>query len=105
MPKSKIYTAEFKESAVKLAVESDQSIRKTAKELGVKESTLHTWIAKYHSSNSKPQHRQAKHNSEHVYDELRQLKKENARLKRRTSHFKKGDRLYALWVFFAKECL
>ena len=46
MPKSKIYTAEFKESAVKLAVESDQSIRKTAKELGVKESTLHTWIAK-----------------------------------------------------------
>ena len=46
MPKSKIYTAEFKESAVKLAVESDQFIRKTAKELGVKESTLHTWIAK-----------------------------------------------------------
>jgi len=42
------YTAEFKASAVKLAVESDQPISKTAEELGLNKNTLHTWISKYH---------------------------------------------------------
>ncbi len=36
------YTVEFKESAVKLAIESDQSVSKTAEELGVNKNTLHT---------------------------------------------------------------
>ena len=44
--KTKSYTAEFKESAVKLAVESDQPATVTARELGVNVNTLHTWIAK-----------------------------------------------------------
>ena len=42
------YTPEFRQSAVKLAVESDQPISQIAKELGVNENTLHTWISKYH---------------------------------------------------------
>ncbi len=42
--KTKSYTAEFKESAVKLAVESDQPVSATAKDLGVNVNTLHTWI-------------------------------------------------------------
>ncbi|MEJ2610685.1 MAG: transposase [Candidatus Thiodiazotropha sp.] len=41
------YTSEFKESAVKLAIENDQSVSKTADELGVNPNTLHTWISKY----------------------------------------------------------
>ena len=47
-PMVKKYPAEFKERAVKLAVESDQSIAQTARDLGVNENTLHTWIGKYH---------------------------------------------------------
>ena len=39
--KSKTYTAEFKESAVKLAVESDQPVTETARDLGVNANTLH----------------------------------------------------------------
>ena len=46
--KAKTYTAELKESAVKLAVESDKPATETARELGVNVNTLHTWIAKYH---------------------------------------------------------
>ena len=42
------YPTEFKERAVKLAVESDQPIAQTARDLGVNEHTLHTWIGKYH---------------------------------------------------------
>ena len=45
--KPNIYTSEFKESAVKLALESDQSITQTARDLGVNPNTIHTWINKY----------------------------------------------------------
>ena len=38
----KAYPAEFKERAVKLAVESAQPIAQTARDLGVNENTLHT---------------------------------------------------------------
>ena len=44
----KKYPAAFKERAVKLAVESEQPIAQTARDLGVNENTLHTWIGKYH---------------------------------------------------------
>ncbi|MBV0934186.1 transposase [Marinobacterium weihaiense] len=40
--KSNFYTAKFKEAAVKLAVESDQPVAQTARELGVNVNTLHT---------------------------------------------------------------
>ncbi len=40
--KSKTYTAEFKASAVQLAVESDQPVTETARDLGVNVNTLHT---------------------------------------------------------------
>jgi transposase len=47
-PAMKGYPAAFKERAVKLAVESEQPIAQTARDLGVNENTLHTWIGKYH---------------------------------------------------------
>ena len=46
--KVKTYTTEYKESAVKLAVESDQPVTDTARGLGVKTNTSHTWISRYH---------------------------------------------------------
>lgn len=45
-PAMKRYPAEFKERAVKLAMETDQPIAQTARDLGVKDNTLHTWIGK-----------------------------------------------------------
>ncbi|WP_198264453.1 transposase [sulfur-oxidizing endosymbiont of Gigantopelta aegis] len=44
---NKSYTSEFKESAVKLANETDQPVSQTARELGVNVNTLHTWISKF----------------------------------------------------------
>ena len=41
-PVTKKYPAAFKERAVKLAVESDQSIAQTTRDLGVNANTLHT---------------------------------------------------------------
>jgi len=45
--KGKTYTAEFRASAVKLANESGKPIAQTARDIGVNENTLHTWINKY----------------------------------------------------------
>jgi transposase len=88
------YTAEFRESAVKLAIESDQAVSKTAEELGVNKNTLQTWIGKYH----RPQKQKAgRVEEEHLYDELKRLRKENKRLTEERDILKKAA------AYFAKE--
>ncbi len=85
-PPMRKYPAEFKERAVKLAVESDQPIAQTARDLGVNENTLHTWMGKYHRTE-----RQEKEvHNEHLYEELKRLRKENARLKEERDILKKA---------------
>lgn len=92
--KSQNYTSEFKASSVKLAIESDQSIKKTAEGLGIKPSTLHTWINKY----SKPIGNMPKERSDtHLYDELKSLKKELIQVKQERDLLKKAA------AYFAKE--
>jgi transposase len=44
IPTLRKYPAAFKHRAVTLAVESDQPIAQTARDLGVHANTLHTWI-------------------------------------------------------------
>jgi transposase len=88
-PAAKSYPAECKERAVKLAVEaveSDQPIAQTARDLGVNENTLHTWIGKYHRAERQEQQVQ----DEHLYEELKRLRKENARLKEERAILKKA---------------
>ena len=69
------YPAEFKERAVKLAVESEQPIAQTARDLGVNENMFHSWIGKYHCV----ERREKQVNDAHLYEELKRLRKDNAR--------------------------
>jgi transposase len=90
-PPPKKYPAAFKERAVKLAVESEQPIAQTARDLGVNDNTLHAWIGKYHRAE-----RQEKEvNDEHVYEELKRLRKENARLQEEREILKKAAASFA----------
>jgi len=92
--KPKTYTAEFRESAVKLANESDKPIAQVAKDLGINVNTLHTWITKY----SRPKESdKTVRTDEHLYEELKRLKKENARLTEERDLLKKAA------AYFAKE--
>src|SRR5262245_19112009 len=85
-PTPRKYPAAFKERAVKLAVESEQAIAQSARELGVNENTLHTWIGQYHRTE-----RQEKEvHDEPLYEELKRLRKENARVKEEHEILKKG---------------
>ena len=85
------YPAEFKERAVKLAVESEQPIAQTARDLGVNENTLHTWIGKYH----RVERQEKEVHDEHLYEELKRLRKENARLKEERDILKKAAAYFA----------
>ena len=60
-PPTKKYPAEFKERAVKLAVESEQPIAQTARDLGVNAHTLHTWIGQYPRAECQEQQVQDEH--------------------------------------------
>ena len=41
-----IYSEDFKESSVKLALETNQTYAQTARELGIKLPTMYAWIKK-----------------------------------------------------------
>ena len=76
--KTNNYSSEFKESAIKLALNSDQPVSETASELGISKSTLQTWISKHtkliEGSNTRT--------DEHLYEELKRLKKKILALKK-----------------------
>jgi len=86
--KNKSYSSEFRESSVKLALGSELPIAQTARELGVNSNTLYIWISKY----SQPKENTLNQNKsdEYLYDQLKRLKKENARLKEEWDIFKKA---------------
>ena len=85
------YTVEFKENAVKRANESS-NVAETARELGIKENTLYNWVYKY----SRPaEANKAVRTDEHLYDELKRLKKENARLTEERDLLKKAAAYFA----------
>ena len=85
------YPSEFKESAIKLAIKSDQPRSVTARELGINVNTLHTWVSKYQEANNSMEQT----DQIHLYDELRELKKENRRLKEERDILKKAAAYFA----------
>jgi transposase len=89
---AKSYTVEFKESAVKLAVESKRPLTQTARELGVSKDTLYGWVRQYYG---KPQAGQESVNSEHLYEELRRLRREVSILKEERDILKKAAAYFA----------
>ncbi len=86
------YSSEFRASAVKLAIESDQPRSVTARELGINVNTLHTWVGKYQEDNQSP----SEHTDQvHMHDELKELRKENKRLKEERDILKKAAAYFA----------
>ena len=89
---AKSYTAEFKESAVKLAVESNRPVAQTARELGVSKDTLYSWVRQVHG---KAQVHPETVNSEHLYDELKRLRREVSMLREERDILKKAAAYFA----------
>ena len=96
--RAKRYTSEFKESAVTLASKPDNSIASVARDLGVNENTLYTWVVKY-GNKAAEKSGTSSEASEHLYDEIKRLKRENARFREEQAILKKAA------AYFARETL
>lgn len=88
----KHYSKEFKREAVKLVTEQKKSVREAAQELGVAHESLRSWIRK--SSASEPSASEVSKD-----EQIKQLQKENRRLKMEQEILKKAT------AFFAKDQL
>jgi transposase len=86
---------EFKKEAIRLALTSSQPIAKTARDLGIKESTLYSWVST--EKDKSPIISDDNGNQTNLIEELNHLRKENARLKEEREILKKAT------AFFAKE--
>lgn len=96
MRKSK-YNQEFKESAIKLCLDSDKSISSIANDLGLNKGTLSLWVSNYKKINNIKSAKVL--SQESLEDENKRLKKELAVLKQEKEILKKAA------AYFAKETL
>ena len=96
MRKSK-YNQEFKDSAIKLCLDSDKSISSIAKDLGLNKGTLSLWVSDYKKINNIKSAKDL--NKESLEEENKRLKKELAVLKQEKEILKKAA------AYFAKETL
>ena len=102
MARGKKYTQEFKDSAIQLALNSEDSVRKIAKDLEIHEKTLYGWLSDYRKKhNLEILHPTSKKSSSitSIEEENRRLRKENARLKKEKEILKKAA------AYFAKETM
>jgi transposase len=78
-----------------MAVQSEKSVSQVAQDLGVHETTLYGWIAKFYPDRNKKSAKE----SESLEVELKRLRRENARLKQERDILKKAS------AYFASEML
>lgn len=92
---AKRYTKEFREEAVRLAIESGRSRAEIARDLGMSVYTLGEWVRKHEEDSEEASPRK----TESLEEENRRLRKENERLKMERDILKKAT------AYFAKEQL
>jgi transposase-like protein len=77
------YTPEFKAEALRIVRQSNDSLSKIAKDLGVTEKSLHAWVKAARSEPREPL-------TEDERDELQRLRRENRRLQMERDILKKA---------------
>ena len=85
------YSAEFRDEAVKMVIESYRPIAEVARELGINEGTLGNWTNKYRRDHAGDEPELAV--SERA--KLRELERENRDLRMQTEFLKKAAALFA----------
>ena len=100
---SKRYTKEFKDSAIQLALNSEESNMQISKDLGVSSQTLYNWVKRYKEEHNLQLDSAHSHKSnlskESLEEENRRLRKELANVKKDREILKKAA------AYFAKEAL
>ena len=95
MAKYRKYSKEFKLQAARMVTEQGYSYKQAATRLGTTGWSIRNWVLKFRQTGELP----AKSETQPKADELRQLRKENTRLKMENDILKKAA------AYFAKESL
>jgi len=97
MAERKVYTAEFKQEAVRLAQLPEKTIEQVAKELGIGRSTLTAWLRRHRQQGERafPGHGRPALTAEE--EEIRRLRRELEITRQERDILKKAT------AFFAKE--
>jgi transposase-like protein len=93
MAQHKHYSKDFKLQAAKLVIEQGYTLTEAGRKLGVSAWSIRYWIKKFQQTAELPTQNQASSPAE----ELKQLRKENARLRMENDILKKAA------AYFAKE--
>ena len=101
MARGQKYTQEFKDSAIQLALNSEESVLKIAKDLDINAKTLYGWIRDYKVKNNLEvsSAKSKKSSIESIEEENKRLRRENALLKKEKEILKKAA------AYFAKETM
>jgi|ETNmetMinimDraft_23_1059889.scaffolds.fasta_scaffold61582_3 transposase len=84
------YSLEFKQSSAKLAVESDQPIVQTARDLGINTTTMYSWVAKFYPNRSQQRvesELSAEEENKRLRKQLLRVTQERDILKKATAYF------------------
>lgn len=95
MAKHKRYNKDFKLQAARLVTEQGYSFAEVADRLGASAWSVRYWVQKFRQTGELP----PENHTQPTTDELKQLRKENARLRMENDIFKKAA------AYFAKESM
>lgn len=84
----KKYSVEFKKTAVRMSYETSESVRMTAKKLGITGNRLYAWREKYTAEGRKTK-------SAELEEEIKKLRCKNLELSTENDMFKKSRALYS----------
>ena len=85
------YTAEFRDTAIKLALAGDKSIAEVARELGLPEWKLYGWVQAWKKKSANVEQKSSKSAEER----LKQLEKRNKELEMENEILKKAAAYFA----------
>lgn len=92
MKKKTVFTQEFKETAVKLALAGDKSIAAVARELGMESRNLYDWVKAWKKRNGNAKDRSNANEANDLgklQKRVRELEQENEILKKAAAYFAK----------------
>ena len=93
MTERKKYTAEFKQRAVDLVIDSERPIAHVSVDIGVNEGTLGNWVRKYRQDH--PEDFAGEQPESVAYAEHQRVLKENSKLKQEVEFLSKVSAFFA----------
>jgi transposase len=91
----RVFSPEFREDAVKLVIDTSRPIAQVAREIGIGEGTLGSWVSTYrreHAGEEPPLNTSDRARLREVERQLREMKMENEFLKKAAAYFAQDPR-------------